>query len=86
MDFIMRLSRMPSGNNSIWLIIDRLTKSAHFLLITNTDSLNKLTILYNKDIVRLYEIFKAIVSDRNSRFTSHFLKKSLGGLKNEDVF
>lgn len=62
------------GKNVIWIIIDRMTKSAHFLLVTTTDALDKLTRLYKKEIVRLHGIPKTIVSDRDSRFTSHFWK------------
>ena len=74
MDFVVGLSRTPSGKNSIWVIVDRLTKNAHFLPVNNTDSLGKLTRLYVKEIVRLHGIPKSIVSDRDSRFTSHFWK------------
>ncbi|XP_041017963.1 uncharacterized protein LOC121260187 [Juglans microcarpa x Juglans regia] len=64
----------PSGKNSIWVIIDRLIKSAHFLPISNTDTLGSLTRLYVKEIVCLHGIHKSIVSDRDSRFTSQFWK------------
>ena len=74
MDFFVGLPRTPSGKNSIWVIVDRLTKSAHFLPINNTDSLGKLTRLYVLEIVRLHGVPKSIVSDRDLRFTSHFWK------------
>ena len=74
MDFVVGLPRTPSGKNSIWVIVDRLTKSAHFLPVNNTDSLGKLTRLYVKEIVRLHGVPKSIVSDRDPRFTSHFWK------------
>ena len=74
MDFVVGLPRTPSGKNSIWVIVDRLTKSAHFLPVNNTDSLGKLTRLYVKEIVRLHGIPKSIVSDRDLRFTSQFWK------------
>ncbi|XP_040987773.1 uncharacterized protein LOC121235491 [Juglans microcarpa x Juglans regia] len=77
------LSRTPSGKNSIWVIIDRLTTSAHFLPVMNTDSLEKLTQLYVKKIVRLHAIPKTIVSNQDPRFTSHFWKslQSAMGIK-----
>lgn len=74
MDFVIGLPRTPSGKNSIWVIIDRLTKSAHFLPISNTDTLGSLTRLYVKEIVHLHGIPNSIVSDRDPRFTSHFWK------------
>ena len=74
MDFVVGLLRTPSGKNSVWVIVDRLTKSAHFLPVNNTDSLGKLTRLYVKEIVRLHAIPKSIVSDRDPRFTSQFWK------------
>ena len=72
MDFVVGLPRTPSGKNSVWVIVDWLTKSAHFLPVNNTDSLGKLTRLYVKEIVRLHGIPKSIVSDRDPRFTSQF--------------
>ncbi|KAF5459749.1 hypothetical protein F2P56_019670 [Juglans regia] len=72
MDFVVGLSRTPNGNNSIWVIVDRLTKSAHFLLVTNINTLGKLTQLYMKEIVRLHGIPKIIVSNQNP---SHLWKR-----------
>nr|GEV41178.1 reverse transcriptase domain-containing protein [Tanacetum cinerariifolium] len=51
MDFIIGLFRTPSGYDSIWVIVDRLTKSAHFLPVKMTDSMEKLTQLYLKEVV-----------------------------------
>nr|GEY57581.1 retrotransposon protein, putative, Ty3-gypsy subclass [Tanacetum cinerariifolium] len=53
MDFVTGLLRTPSGYDSIWVIVDQLTKSAHFLPEKKTDSIEKLTILYLKEIVCL---------------------------------
>lgn len=74
MDFVVGLTRTPSGKNLVWVIINRLTKSSHFLPITNTNSLNKLRQQYIKDIVRLHKISKAIISNIDPMFTSHFWK------------
>lgn len=63
MDPIIGLPRTPSGKNSVWVITDRLTNNAHFLLVTNTDSLERLTQLYVKEIVRLNRVLKTIVLD-----------------------
>ena len=54
MDFISKLPRMQSSYDSIWVIVDRLTKSAHLLPVKKTYSLEKLAKLYVQDIVRLH--------------------------------
>ncbi|GJX42643.1 putative reverse transcriptase domain-containing protein, partial [Tanacetum coccineum] len=54
MDFVSGLPRTPSGYDSIWVIVDRLTKSAHFLPIKKTDSIEKLAQLYLKEIKTAY--------------------------------
>ena len=53
MDFVVRLPRTPRGLDSIWVIVDRLTKSAHFIPINIRFSLEKLTTLYISEVVRL---------------------------------
>ncbi|GJT77392.1 putative reverse transcriptase domain-containing protein [Tanacetum coccineum] len=81
MDFIMGLPRTPSGYDSIWVIVDRLTKSAHFLPMKKTDSMENLTQLYLKEIVCRHGVSVSIISDRDSRFASGFwrsLQKALG--------
>ena len=72
MDFVSGLPRTPSGCDSIWVIIDRLTKSAHFLDVKTTYSLDRLAKEYIKEIVRLHGVPSSIVSDRDPRFTSIF--------------
>nr|GEZ20417.1 putative reverse transcriptase domain-containing protein [Tanacetum cinerariifolium] len=81
MDFIIGLPRTPSGYDSIWVIIDRLTKSAHFLLVKTTDSMERLTHLYLKEVVCRHGVPISIISDRDSKFTSRFwrsLQEALG--------
>ena len=81
MDFITKLPKTTSGLDTIWVIVDRLTKSAHFLPIKETDKLEKLTRTYLREIVRLHGVPISIISDRDSRFTSRFwqsLQKALG--------
>ena len=56
----------------MWVIVDRLTKSAHYLPIQTTFTLDKLASLYVKEIVRLHGVVASIVSDRDTRFTSKF--------------
>ncbi|GJZ58886.1 hypothetical protein Tco_0614702 [Tanacetum coccineum] len=72
---------MAAGYDSIWVIVDRLTKSAHFLPMKETDSTEKLTRLYMKEIVARHGIPVSIISDRDSHFTSRVwqsLHKALG--------
>ncbi|KAL4190331.1 hypothetical protein AMTRI_Chr07g75200 [Amborella trichopoda] len=72
MDFVSGLPRTNSGHDSIWVIVDRLTKAAHFLPIRTTYTLDRLAQLYIKEIVRLHGVSVSIVSDRDTRFTSKF--------------
>ncbi|KAJ8761463.1 hypothetical protein K2173_001596 [Erythroxylum novogranatense] len=81
MDFLMGLPRTSRKHDAIWVIVDRLTKSAHFLAIKQTDSLHVLAKKYIDEIVRLHGISDSIVSDRDPRFTSRFwgsLQEALG--------
>ena len=74
MDFVVGLPRTFRKNDAIWVIVDRLTKVAHFLPIQQSYSLDQLAELYVKEIVRLHGTPSSIVSDRDPRFTSHFWK------------
>ncbi|GKA82318.1 putative reverse transcriptase domain-containing protein [Tanacetum coccineum] len=81
MDFITGLPRTPSGYDSIWVIVDQLTKSAHFLPMKKTDGMEKLTQLYLKGIVCRHGVPISIISDKDSKFTLAFwgsLQKALG--------
>ena len=81
MDFVVGLPKTPRGLDSIWVIVDRLTKSAHFIPINIRFSLEKLTFLYISEIVRLHGVPSSIVSDRDPSFTSRFwesLNRALG--------
>jgi transposase InsO family protein len=69
MDFIMGLSRNQSGHDSIWVIVDRLTKVAHFIPIKTTYFGLQLAQLYMSRIVYLYGVPKKIVSDSGTQFT-----------------
>ena len=81
MDFITKLPKSPSGYDTIWVIVDRLTKSAHFLPIKETFKMERLTRIYIQEIVRLHGVLVSIISDRDSTFTLRFwqsLLKALG--------
>ena len=68
------------GYDSIWLAVDRLTKSAHFIPVRVKYTAEKLAELYISQIVRLHGVPISIISDRGSLFTSHFLKALQHGL------
>ncbi|XP_073061751.1 uncharacterized protein [Primulina eburnea] len=74
MDFVVGLPRTQKGYNSIWVIVDRLTKSSHFLPVKTTYSMNQYADAYVQEIFRLHGIPVSIVSDRDPRFTSEFWK------------
>ncbi|WVZ63181.1 hypothetical protein U9M48_012835, partial [Paspalum notatum var. saurae] len=74
MDFITGLPKTHDGYDSIWVIVDRLTKSAHFLPIRTRYSVEKYAELYLTRIVCLHGVPTTIVSDRGSQFTSRFWK------------
>ncbi|GKF42772.1 putative reverse transcriptase domain-containing protein, partial [Tanacetum coccineum] len=81
MDFVSGLPRTPSGYDTIWVIVDRLTKSAHFLPMKKMDSMEKLTRLYLKEMMCRHGVPVSIISDRDSHFTSNFwrsLQEALG--------
>ncbi|XP_052622433.1 uncharacterized protein LOC128127784, partial [Lactuca sativa] len=75
MDFITKLPRTARGVDAIWVIVDRLTKSAHFLAISESSSAEKLAEIYVKEVVSRHGVPISIVSDRDVRFTSRFWKK-----------
>ena len=74
MDFVTHLLWTSRGHDVVWVIVDRLTKLTYFLVVRMTFTLEEFCRLYIREIVRLYGVLVSIVSDRDSRFTSHFLK------------
>ncbi|GJT27231.1 reverse transcriptase domain-containing protein [Tanacetum coccineum] len=81
MDFVAKLSKTATGQDTIWVIVDRLTKSVHFLPMREDDTLEKLTRQYIKEVVSRHGVPVLIIFDRDGKFTSHFLKslhKALG--------
>jgi hypothetical protein len=74
-DFIVGLPRTQSGYDSIWVIVDRLTKVAHFIPIKTTYSGSQLTELYMSRIVCLHGVPKKIVSNRGTHFTLKFRER-----------
>ncbi|GJT78068.1 reverse transcriptase domain-containing protein [Tanacetum coccineum] len=74
MDFITKLPKTSNGHDTIWVIVDRLTKYAHFIPTRETDSMETLTELYIKEIVSWHGVPISIILDRDSHFTSRFRK------------
>ena len=72
MDFIIGLPTTRKGNDSIWVIVDRLTKLAHFLPVRALYRPHEHADLYITEIVKLQGIPKTIISDRGPQFTAHF--------------
>jgi hypothetical protein len=74
MDFITGLPRTSKGCDSIWVIVDRLTKVAHFISVKTTYKVSQLAKLYMARIVSLHGVPKKIILDRGSQFTPGFWK------------
>ncbi|GJY84533.1 putative reverse transcriptase domain-containing protein [Tanacetum coccineum] len=72
MDFVTKLPRTSSRHDTIWVIMDRLTKSAHFLPMREDYKMARLARLYLNEIVAIHGVSISIISDRDSRFTSRF--------------
>ena len=72
MDFVSGLPRTSKGHNSVWVIVDRLTKATHFLVVKTANALITLSRLYIEKIVRLHGVPLSIISDRYPRFVSQF--------------
>ncbi|GJR41822.1 putative reverse transcriptase domain-containing protein [Tanacetum coccineum] len=81
LDFVMKLPKSSQGYDTIWVIIDRLTKSVIFVPMRETDPLEKLARMYLKEVVTRHGIPVSIICDRDPRFASNFwrsLQKALG--------
>ncbi|KAK1427857.1 hypothetical protein QVD17_16555 [Tagetes erecta] len=81
MDFVTKLPRSQSGCDMIWVVVDRLTKSARFLAVKENDNTEALAKVYLKEVVSRHGVPLSIISDRDPKFTSAIwrsLQKSLG--------
>ncbi|GJT87589.1 putative reverse transcriptase domain-containing protein [Tanacetum coccineum] len=81
MDFVTKFPKTATSQDTIWVIVDCLTKSAHFLLMREDDTLEKLTRQYLKEVVSKHGVPASIISNSDRKFTSHFwksLNKALG--------
>ena len=75
MNFVSGFPLIQQKNDFVWVIVDRLTKSAHFIQVRIDYSIDRLAELYVDEIVRLHGVLFSIVSDRDPRFTSRFWKE-----------
>ncbi|GKD08605.1 putative reverse transcriptase domain-containing protein [Tanacetum coccineum] len=80
MDFVTKLPKSSQGYNTIWVIVDRLTKSVIFVPMRETNPLEKLARMYLKEVVTRHGILVLIICDRDPRFTSNFWKSLQGAL------
>ena len=81
MDFVSGFLLTQHKHDYVWVIVDKLTKSAHFIPVRMDYSMDRLTELYVEEIARLHGVLLSIVSDRDPRFTSRFwmeLRSALG--------
>jgi hypothetical protein len=86
MDFITRLPTSTKQNDTIMVVVDKLRKSAHFILIKSTCKAIDIAHILMREIFRLHVMPKEIVSDRDTKFTSNFWKSLMGGLKTKLLF
>ena len=74
MGFVTHFPLTPQRHDAVWVIVDRLTKSVHFIAVRMTFTLERFCQLYIREIVLLHGVPLSIVSDRYPRFTEHFWK------------
>ena len=72
MDFVTGLPRTKRKNDTVWVVVDRLTKLAHFLAMRVNLPMHRLAELYVSEVIRLHGVPVSIVSDKDTRFTSRF--------------
>ncbi|KAA3480577.1 Transposon Ty3-I Gag-Pol polyprotein [Gossypium australe] len=86
MDFVLELSRTKIWNDSIYVVVDRFSKTSHFIACTKTDNVVHIANLFFGEIVRLHGISRMIVPDRSAKFLSHFWRSLWGKLKTKPLF
>ncbi|WMV51287.1 hypothetical protein MTR67_044672 [Solanum verrucosum] len=86
MDFVVGLPKTLGKFDSIWVVVDRLTKSAHFIPVRIDYNAEQLAKVYVKEIVRLHGVPLSIISDRGTQFTFKFWRKLHDELGTQLIF
>ena len=83
MDFIMGLAKSKKQNDSIFVVVDKLSKAAHFILVNSSYKEVHIADIFLKEIFRLHGIPKAIISDQDTKYNRNFWRYLLFGLETQ---